>query len=69
MRQYRAEGLLGLAAWLRTLLHRRLVCQTLNLSDPRPALKLTARWIAGKMGARSRTALAVHEDVHETRHR
>lgn len=69
MRQYRAEGLLGRLAWLRSLLHRPMVCQTFSVSDPWPAMKLTARWIAGKMRSRSRPAPAVTEDAHKTRHR
>ncbi|MFM2346229.1 MAG: hypothetical protein RL654_982 [Pseudomonadota bacterium] len=48
-RQYRAEGLASWGAHLRSLLRWPLVCQTLSLEDPRPALVLTSRWIARKM--------------------
>jgi predicted ATP-grasp superfamily ATP-dependent carboligase len=51
VRQYRAEGLTRWSDYLRSLLRWPLVCQTLSLDDPRPALVLTSRWIARKMKA------------------
>jgi predicted ATP-grasp superfamily ATP-dependent carboligase len=53
MRQYLRLGEWSPGGYLRSLLRRPLVCQVLDLGDPRPALQLTAGWIAGKLGRRS----------------
>lgn len=52
MRSYRQFGEWSWLGYLRSLAHRPMVFQVFCLSDPAPALRLTARWFAEKMRLR-----------------